>query len=109
AHVVALAAPLPLREKLQPARADHGEEHIGLAERFLRLLVEPLASQQIVHVHEDVGVAELGGQAVADAGGYVPSIVAPVVDEDFPGMAPARQCAKDTPNNNYYGCRGLMV
>ena len=88
ANIVALVGSGARLEQIQPARSDHGDEDVGLGEGFLQLLVEALAGEQIIHVHEDMGNTECGSQPVANAGRESPFIVTPLVDEYLPRHLP---------------------
>ena len=83
AHVVGPSAGGPRLELLQPARADDRDEHVAGAERRLQLLVEDLARQQVLDVHEDVGAAEPGGQPVAELARVSGNVIAAVADENL--------------------------
>jgi hypothetical protein len=82
AYVVVLAARGPCTQQVHPARADDGDQHIAGVERLRQLLIEALAGQQVVDVHEHAIAAEPGGEAVADAARISCNVIAAIADEN---------------------------
>ena len=82
--IVALAGGLALFQQLHPAGTDHRKKHSRLGDGVLQFLVETLAGQKIVDVHEDVAVTKNASETISYASSVGGSIVATITYENLP-------------------------